>query len=215
MATKGRKSRGSRLTSTPHGGSCATSSQDYMNLVDELFQLSADWAEERGGGNGSLYTPAAIPMLFSAFRCLLIELNSQISLGRNPEALEQLAKNKNDVVVFSERYSPERGLLVDLELLHEIRNEIVHPATLPEGTPHNTPAYLIELRQRGLLQSTGKEDSDYIWSDQLRSHRLLIWAYEVIANSAIHAINSHDLHKLVAQGYTARYEGYIRGRKVK
>lgn len=213
MAKEGKKSRDSRLTSE-HGGSCATSSQDFMYLVSWLFQLSANWAEQHGGGNSSLYTPAAIPMLFSAFRCLLIELNSKILQGHNPEVLKQLSKSPNDVEVFAERYGPDPELLADLELLHEIRNEIVHPATLPEGTAHNTPVYLIDIRQRGLLQSTEKEDSDYIWSDQIRSHRLLIWACDVIARSAIHAIQSHNLHEMVAQGYMASYEGYVSDRTV-
>lgn len=57
-----------------HSGAWGTSSQDFIHLANLLFEKSAAYAKHVDG-NCSIYTWAGIPMLFSALRCLLVELN--------------------------------------------------------------------------------------------------------------------------------------------
>ena len=61
-----------------HSGSWGTSSQDFIYLAKLLYGHSAEYAKRCSDGNCSAYTPAGIPILFSALRCLLIELNADI-----------------------------------------------------------------------------------------------------------------------------------------
>lgn len=202
---EGRNDRQGRLTERRRGA-WGTSSQDFLYLAIDLFALSDEYAA-RVDGNVSPYSLAGIPMLFSAFRCLLIEVNAMSEASdRKQEILKKLADSVNDISVFANSCQPADDLRHDLELLYEVRNEIVHPSHLPAGTPLNTPNYLAALRDRGLLQSSGRTDSDYIWLDQLQSHRLFRWAFEVIEAAAIAALK--DAPSWMAEGYRESYSQY-------
>jgi hypothetical protein len=76
------------------------------------------------------------------------------------------------------RYGISASVLEDFRDLIEIRNEIIHPAPLPAGTPDNWPSYLMYVKQKGLLSSTGDPNADYIMLSQI-AHRLFGWSVEV------------------------------------
>lgn len=203
--TVGRNDRQGRLTEN-RPGSWGTSSQDLLYLAIDLFKLSNDYAA-RFDGNVSPYPLAGIPMLFSAFRCVLVELNAGIgSSDRKQAILKKLADSPNDISVFVETYQPADDLRHDLVLLYKVRNEIIHPSHLPAGTLLNTPEYLSALRTSGLLQSAGRPDSDYIWLSQLQSHRLFHWSFEVIEAAVIVALK--DALSWMAEGYRESWGHY-------
>lgn len=148
-------------------------------------------------------------MLFSALRCLLIELNEGMySSSSNNEALKKLAKCINEVVFISEQYpaTPE-NLKKKLVLLYEVRNEIVHPAHAPSEEKNNTPAYLSSLREEGLLQSAGT-GADYIWVDQLQSHRLFVWAFDIVRETVDVLLDAHGVPDYSADGLRQSYARY-------
>jgi len=77
------------------------------------------------------------------------------------------------------------------KLLYEVRNEIIHPTHMPSGTLNNTPSSMSILREMNLLNSTMKSDSDYIWIDQLKSHKLFYWAFSVIEEVVTVILRKH------------------------
>src|SRR5205823_3500865 len=121
-------------------GSFGSSSQDYVALATQLFAHSAAEAQGSSNGNRSTYTLAGIPVLFSAFRALLIEGNfGMFGTGRRPDVLTELGNGINECVVFGNHYDVTSDLENSLRTLAEVRNEIVHPTHLPAGTSHGTP----------------------------------------------------------------------------
>lgn len=152
---------------------------------------------------------AGIPVLFSALRCLLIELNAGIFSGSLPRGpiLAQLADAANDVQTILQNYAVPDDLARQLRQLLEVRHEIIHPAHQPGPEPHNTPAYLRSLRDDGLLQSTGK-DADYTWISQLQSHRLFRWAFEVVSATVALLLREHDVSAFAEEGLNATYTRY-------
>lgn len=207
IAGEGRGSRISRVRED-RSGPWGTSSQDFVHLAKLLYKHSAEYAE-RFDGNCSVYTPAGIPILFSALRCLLIELNADIFLtGRgNTRVLEELASSSNDVTVILNHYRILPELQDQLKLLVQVRHEILHPAHRPSGDVGNTPAYLEPLRRANLLQSTGG-NSDYIWLEQLKSHRLFRWGFETVKQTVTILVEVHQLHPSTAAGLIASYSNY-------
>lgn len=187
----GREERKRRLTSNL-GGVSASSSQDYLRVAVDLYALSAEYSR-RHDGNVSEYALAGIPLLLSTLRALLIEANSGMLIGgRDMAAMKRLANDQNEVALVREKYvGSESEAGIDIALLYEVRNEIVHPAHTASGTKHNTPINMLPLRERGLLQSTGKETSDYTWIAQLQSHRLYRWSFLTIERVAEAVLNAH------------------------
>lgn len=160
-----------------------------------LYNRSAECASN-SGGNCSWQPLAGIPMLWSALRCLLVELNAGLYLWNFREEysvrLEALAKATNDVDVICRHYAVPDDLADELRLLLEVRHEIVHPASRPGPEACHTPAYLHVLRERNLLMSTGQE-ADYVWISQLQSHRLFRWAFETVARTAELLLVAHGI----------------------
>lgn len=204
MPNSGRKSREARLLGNAHGA-WGSSSQDFAHLALLLYRHSDEYARAKDG-NVSPYVFAGIPMLLAAVRCLLIELASGL-LGntRNQSRLQALATSDNDVEYAISHYPVPDSLAVDLRLLVQIRHELLHPSHRPAGTPHNTPSYLDDLRQRTLLQSTGKIP-DYVWIDQLKSHRLFRWAYLTVEALVDILLTSHSLPTETAEGIRESYQ---------
>src|SRR5688572_10446303 len=97
-----------------------------------ISQLSREYASKTDG-NSSPYALAGIPMLFSALRCLLVELNTRFSdrTLRNRQILAVLADGANDIQVILDQYSVPLDLAHRLQLLLEIRHEIIYPAHAP------------------------------------------------------------------------------------
>ena len=83
---------------------------------------------------------------------------------------------------FYEFFTSKEDVLLALldEIVVEVRNEIVHPMPFPTGTQWNVPNNLFPLHEMGLLISTGKPDSDYTFSDKVRSYALGYWCWEVV-----------------------------------
>jgi len=191
-----RKDREERLVAR-RPGAWATSSQDYLRLATDLFEFSAKYAE-RFDHNCSPYPLAGVPLLVSTLRLLLIEANAGIlGLGKDLDTLKQLSQAPNEVSIVRVKYLADAPSTADdFALLQEVRNEIVHPSPMPAGSPHNTPRTMLALRDRGLLQSTGKADADFVWIEQLQSHRVFRWAFittEAIAKRVIdHHVDSND-----------------------
>lgn len=204
---EGRASRKSRVRES-RSGPWGTSSQDFVHLADLLYRHSADYAKGVDG-NCSVYALAGIPMLLSALRCLLIELNANIYLtGRADQTLlAELADSSNDIKFILNHYPIPLQLRDRLELLLQVRHEILHPAHRPIEDAGNTPAYLEPLRKDKLLQSTGS-NTDYIWLEQLKSHRLFRWAFETIKETVAVLVQAHKLPAFAAEGLIASYSDY-------
>jgi hypothetical protein len=67
--------------------------------------------------------------------------------------------------------------------------------------------YLRQLRDEHLLQSTDK-DTDYIWLEQLKSHRLFRWAFRTVSESADLLLQTHQVQPFIASGLLASYARY-------
>jgi hypothetical protein len=177
MTISGRSDRSARITQR-RSGSWGSTSQDMLTVVARLFRLSNDEAKSRPDKNHSRYVYAGIPLLLAAVQSFAVEYEGMLSLEPLPTELsaDSLAR------LMETRYGVSGSNLEDLRDLIEIRNEIIHPVPLPAGTADNWPAYLRRIKQKGLLSSTGKPDSDYIMLGQIASHRLFKWAIAVTKN---------------------------------
>jgi hypothetical protein len=152
----------------------STTSQEFLVLVARLFELSKRSAAKADGGNYSSFTFAGLPMLLAALQALVVEyeyLLNPLGVAPPPDI------NGPD---FLGRYRVSGQLLDDFNDLIELRNEIIHPAHVPTGTPDNWPAYLGRVKDLGLLNTTGTPGGDYALFDQLASHRLFEWAIGVV-----------------------------------
>ena len=194
MGIGGRADRTERLKELKLGA-WGSSSADFVRLIRGLLEHSKTYAD-RIDGNCSPYALCALPMLLSSLRCLVVEYASYPPV--NADALDELDA-PNDFGKMLARYGVDDLLRSEALLLQELRNEIIHPVHRPTGTPDNCPDYLRPLKGRGLLQSTGKVDSDYIFLSRLQSHRLLKWACRVTRDLVAKVIQS-DPAKTVALG---------------
>jgi hypothetical protein len=141
-------------------------------------------------------------MLLSSLRCLAVEYASFLPF--DADALDELAA-PDDFGKMLTRYRVEEPLRSEALLLQEVRNEIIHPVHRPTGTSDNCPDYLRPLKSQGLLQSTGKVDSDYIFLSQLQSHRLLKWACRVTGDLAAKVIQSNPAKIAAFGGFIENY----------
>jgi hypothetical protein len=87
------------------------------------------------------------------------------------------------------RYRVCGKLLEEAGLLIEVRNEMVHPVPLPVGGRDNCPEYLRRLKETGLLNSTGLA-TDYLFVDQMASHKLFAWSCRVTRDLAQYVVAS-------------------------
>ncbi|MCL5284263.1 MAG: hypothetical protein M1313_00650 [Nitrospirae bacterium] len=194
MGNEGRRSREDRLK-LESSGTWVSSSTDFTILLKLLYLQSKNYSKSVDG-NCSPYVLCAIPMIFSALRCLMIEYESVSPPNRT--ALKVLTE-PNDFLKMLDHYKVTGQLLKEANLLNEIRNEIVHPAHLPTGTPDNWPEYLQEIKKMGLLQSTGKVEADYAFFAQMSSHKLFSWACCVAQDIAACIVKS-DSEKFKIKG---------------
>jgi hypothetical protein len=201
MGIGGRADRTERLKELKPGA-WGSSSADFAHLVRSLLEQSKTYAA-RIDGNCSPYSLCAIPMLLSSLRCLAVEYASFLPF--DADALDELAA-PDDFGKMLTRYRVEEPLRSEALLLQEVRNEIIHPVHRPTGTPDNCPDYLRPLKSQGLLQSTGKVDSDYIFLSQLQSHRLLKWACRVTGDLAAKVIQSNPAKIAAFGGFIENYD---------
>jgi len=191
------------------GGAWASSSQDYLRLAVDLYRLSSEYAKKYDG-NVSMYPIAGIPLLISTIRAALIEANSgMFGLGQDKSSMACLASDQNEIGLIREKYvKANTEVAVDFALLYEVRNEIVHPAHTPAGTKHNTPKNMLPLRERGLLQSAGREEGDYTWISQLQSHRLFRWSFFTVERVAEVVLGQHYSRQDSRAAHFQSYQAY-------
>lgn len=146
-----------------------------------------------------------------ALRAMLIEANSGMyGLCRDENALKERGATANEGHFLAKKYGLSEEQSTHLSLLYEVRNEIVHPAHMPAGTPHGTPVDMLRLRELGVLQSTSNDNGDYTWISQVRSHRLFRWAFSVVEEVATIILKEHhasvESFNLHIQSYTRHKE---------
>lgn len=193
MGGEGRRSREDRLK-LEFSGTRVSSSTDFTILIKLLYLQSKNYS--KSDGNYPPYSLCAIPMIFSALRCLMIEYESVSPPNRT--TLKVLTE-PNDFLKMLDYYRVTGQLLKKANLSNEIRNEIVHPARLPTGTSDNWPEYLQEIKKMGLLQSTSKGEGDYDFFSQMSSHKLFTWACRVAQDIAAGIVKS-DSEKFKIKG---------------
>lgn len=201
LKTSGRADRKGRLLENRSGSWCS-SSADFMHIVRLLFTQSQEYAS-RIDGNCSPYVLSAIPMLLSSLRCLVVEYASQAPT--DTQVLDALTKT-NDFASILEHYRVDDPLRSEAVLLHELRNEIIHPAHRPSGTADNCPEYLRPLKDKGVLQSTGRKDSDYSFLSQLHSHRLFTWSWRITRDIVERVVNSNPRKTPIFGMFLYNYE---------
>jgi len=181
-----------------------------MRLAGLLFDASEAYSS-KFDGNISIYALAGIPMLMSALRCLLIELNGGALLSAKvmPKVRERLATDQNETAILCDLYPVPSALAERLHLLLQVRHEIIHPAHRAGPRATNTPEYLVILRELKLFQSTGG-GSDYVWLEQLQSHRLFRWSFETIQQTVDVLLDAHEVSGLARDGLKASYARYQR-----
>jgi hypothetical protein len=201
VTTSGRADRSGRLLEN-RGGAWGSSSADFMRIVRLLFEHSKEYAA-RIDGNCSPYALSAIPMLLSSLRCLVVEYASYPPT--DSPMLDALTQ-ANDFAKILDRYLIDDPLRSESLLLQELRNEIIHPAHRPSGTPDNWPDYLRVLKDKGLLQSTGHRDSDYIFFSQLQSHHLFAWSWRVTRDIVERVLRSDPRKSQVLGDFLQNYD---------
>ncbi len=167
-------------------GSMASSSADFMHLVQRLHAQSAAY-NAKHDHNFSPFAWAGIPILFSAVRCFAIEHASY--WPRNDEILSKLVEG-SDFKTILDFYNVPAQLKNDAELIWEIRNEIIHPGHLPTGTGDNWPNSLRTIKDQGLLHSAGSDRGDYDILHQMASHKLFTHCVHVIRGVVVVIIES-------------------------
>lgn len=177
-------------------GSTSSHSTTFIIAIEQIVRLTKQEASASVTGNCSLQALSIIPMLFSAFRCFVIEC-AYIPNTLNPDAdLLKLLTMGNDVEEILDFFKVPSDLRKDVLLLNEIRNEMIHPSTLPTGTPNNWPEYLQEVKDKGLLEETGRKDSHFIMLDQMCSLRLIQWSCSIIRDVVLHIENFYSAQPL-------------------
>jgi len=196
MSNEGKRDRDARLFTQLDG--CWGSHHSLMiYVVQEIYQLSRSQARSMSG-NTSWFAYAGIPVLVSALQSFVIEYECFLSSDRS--CLKPLARSGLGrlVELLATRYHVQGNLLDEANDLIEVRNEMIHPVPLPTGTADNWPRYLRRVKDLGLAQSTGQA-TDYIFSDQLASHRLFAWSCRVTRDLFQHVASSNREKSLMQQ----------------
>ena len=193
VAKEGKKDRDARLRQTL-AGPWGTHHSMLVEVVRDLYQTSRS-----GGRTAHFYTYAGIPLLVSALQSFVIEYESLLSFDRS--CLDPLMRGGLGGLrkMLENRYLVQGRLLAEAGLLIEVRNEMVHPIPLPKGSPDNCPEYMRPLKEAGLLTSTG-EETDYIFEEQMASHKLFAWGCRVTRDLFQHVAASDPMkHRLVQE----------------
>jgi len=127
-------------------------------------------------------------MIVAAVRAFVVEYADHPP--RDQGLLESLNRNSDIPAVLN--YSNADDCLKNEALwLLEVRNEILHPAHLATGTKDNFPQYLRPLKEKGVLQSSGKPDSDYVLLMHFASQKLFTWSIGVARKIVNQVLASH------------------------
>jgi len=138
----------------------------------------------------SFYGPSAIVAATTAFEVFLNEtLHEGLFINRTNE-LEELATRDS----FIQKFRRLPALLTggdpissdDVELLHHVRNEIVHYYPRYIGTDSEVPEWLESLVQKDVLFTLKpKVTRDIGWTQKLRSYGLATWSGRTVVTAAL------------------------------
>ncbi len=171
-----RKQREERLRNR-QGGGWGTASTMYFHAVELVFLESAKAAAD-DPTKTSRWVYAGLPVLLAGVEAFLIEHQN---LLKDSSSIQTLAgvEPMRDVLKL---YPLTDELRQDLEALIEIRNQIVHPSSVPFAKPE-WPESLRRLRDRKVLDGHMPPQSGMHALALLASHRVFDWAVERCAEA--------------------------------
>jgi hypothetical protein len=170
-----RKQREERLRNR-QGGGWGTASTMYFHAVELVFRESAkEVANDTTRASRWVY--AGLPVLVAGVEAFLIEHQH---LLKESSSIQTLA-GVDPVREVLKLYPLTDELQQDLEALIEIRNQIVHPSSVPFRKPE-WPESLQRLRDRGVLDGDAPQSGMHALA-LLASHRVFEWAVERCAET--------------------------------
>lgn len=170
-----RKQREERLRNR-QGGGWGTASTMYFHAVELVFRESAK-AIADDPTKTSRWVYAGLPVLMAGVEAFLIEHQH---LLKDSSSIQTLA-GVDPVRDVLKLYPLTDELRQDLEALIEIRNQIVHPSSVPFGKPE-WPEFLQRLRDRKVLDGNTPQSGMHALA-LLASHRVFEWAVEQCAEA--------------------------------
>ncbi len=170
------KQRKDRLRNR-QGGSWGTASTMYFHAVELVFRESAK-AIADDPTKTSRWVYAGVPVLMAGVEAFLIEHQH---LLKDSSSIQTLA-GVDPIRDVLRLYPFTHELRLDLEALVEIRNQIVHPSSVPFGKSE-WPESLQRLRDRKVLDGNTPPQSGMHALDLLASHPVFEWAVERCAEA--------------------------------
>ena len=167
------KQRKERLRNR-RGGSWGTASTMYFHAVELVFRESAK-AVADDPTKTSRWVYAGVPVLMAGVEAFLIEHQH---LLKDSSSIQTLA-GVDPIRDVLRLYPLTDELRLDLEALVEIRNQIVHPSSVPFGKPES----LQRLRDRKVLDGNTPPQSGMHALALLASHPVFEWAVERCAEA--------------------------------
>jgi hypothetical protein len=186
MAGTKTRIRNKRTEQLLHGQGNYTYGNDFLSgLIQSARRLLGAAATEQHSKDAdnylTFYGPSAILLIVTAFEVILNEaLHDCLFMHRSTE-FENLAKDDSFIRKFSEIPALLTGgqplANGDVELLHHIRNEIVHyyPRHVKGVSSSNIPEWLESLAQKHVLYTLGTGRKDIGWLQKLQSYKLVPW----------------------------------------
>jgi hypothetical protein len=162
-----RKDREARLRED-HPGRWSSMSDEYFQIVGILFQHSSQIAAE--GARRSLWVYAGLPLLIAGLEAFLVERQHLFKFAPRLQPVAGI----DPLVDVVKSYNVSETLVVAIADLVEVRNEIMHPATLPFDRG-KYPDYVNRLLELQLLDCYRVQSGAEILK-LLASHRLFEWA---------------------------------------
>ena len=170
-----RKQREDRLRNR-QGGGWGTTSTMYFHAVELVFRESAKTVAD-DPTTTSRWVYAGLPVLMAGVEAFLIEHQH---LMNDSSSIQTLA-GVNPLREVLKLYPFTDELRLDLEALIEIRNQIVHPSSVPFGKPE-WPESLQRLHDRKVLDGDAPQSGTHALAF-LASHRVFEWAVERCAEA--------------------------------
>lgn len=170
-----RKQREERLRNR-QGGGWGTTSTMYFHAVDLVFRESAK-AVADDPTTTSRWVYAGLPVHMAGVEAFLIEHQHLMSDSSSIQTLAGVNPLREVLKLYP--FTGEQRL--DLEALIEIRNQIVHPSSVPFGKPE-WPESLQRLRARKVLDGDAPQSGMHALA-LLASHRVFEWAVERCAEA--------------------------------
>lgn len=170
------KQRKERLRNR-QGGSWGTASTMYFHAVELVFRESAK-AVADDPTKTSRWVYAGVPVLMAGVEAFLIEHQH---LLKDSSSIQTIA-GVDPIRDVLRLYPFADELRLDLEALVEIRNQIVHPSSVPFGKPE-WPESLQRLRDCKVLDGNTPPRSGMHALALLASHPVFEWAVERCAEA--------------------------------